>query len=531
MVSARRVRQPRPQSCLDCQAWGFAQLCPGCRGFRDRPHRFPLQRCDRCGTPQVPCWEGLCRGCCLDLSHNPASAPEQPWRQLSLGKPYTFNLTIHWVQLCIPQHERRWAQSPPAIATPSHPVSPHLLAPGQQPLLHLPRDWTAIGSLPIEELPALTPAAEQLIDDFQAYMHDQHWGAGPEKSSLRAIRVLVSWLGAEAPIPEDDIRTLSATERRARGKRLIQFLATRNMLVPSPRSDRDERKINSLIEAHPRTLAAELRAWVTVLRGEGRKRHRPTSWGTICRYMYCLTPVITTWSTRIDSFREVTDDDIKTVLQAHKGSRPATVHVALRSLFRALKQERLIFSDPTTGFTAPKPGSIPKPLASNQLQGIIDRAHTPAAKFVVVLVALHGMGSQDVTRLLASNLNLSNGRLITMRGGLSHTIYLDELTHAIATEWLRERHRRWPTCTNPHLIVTQNTAADTAGPPMHRTTINRIFKNLGLNPQQVRIDRIYHEAQVTADPIHLMRLFGISASTAMRYVQTAHPERTARLPR
>ena len=33
------------------------------------------------------------------------------------------------------------------------------------------------------------------------------------------------------------------------------------------------------------------------------------------------------------------------------------------------------------------------------------------------------------------------------------------------------------------------------------------------------------------DPLHVMRLFGISSHTAMRYITAAHPERTAKLPR
>ena len=45
---------------------------------------------------------------------------------------------------------------------------------------------------------------------------------------------------------------------------------------------------------------------------------------------------------------------------------------------------------------------------------------------------------------------------------------------------------------------------------------------------QLRQDRILHEARETADPLRLMRLFGISDGTAMRYVTAAHPERTAR---
>jgi hypothetical protein len=47
----------------------------------------------------------------------------------------------------------------------------------------------------------------------------------------------------------------------------------------------------------------------------------------------------------------------------------------------------------------------------------------------------------------------------------------------------------------------------------------------------LRQDRILNEAMETADPLRLMRLLGIAASTAVRCIAAAHPERTAGLPR
>jgi hypothetical protein len=47
----------------------------------------------------------------------------------------------------------------------------------------------------------------------------------------------------------------------------------------------------------------------------------------------------------------------------------------------------------------------------------------------------------------------------------------------------------------------------------------------------LRQDRIRDEAFEADDPLHLMRLFGIASHTTMRYVNAAHPERTAKLPR
>ncbi|WP_327310048.1 hypothetical protein OG730_43555 (plasmid) [Streptomyces sp. NBC_01298] len=53
----------------------------------------------------------------------------------------------------------------------------------------------------------------------------------------------------------------------------------------------------------------------------------------------------------------------------------------------------------------------------------------------------------------------------------------------------------------------------------------------GLTLVGLRQDRILNEAAETADPLRLMRLFGITEKAAMHYVTTAHPERTAKLPK
>jgi hypothetical protein len=52
-----------------------------------------------------------------------------------------------------------------------------------------------------------------------------------------------------------------------------------------------------------------------------------------------------------------------------------------------------------------------------------------------------------------------------------------------------------------------------------------------IEASQLREDRILDEARRTADPVRLVRTFGISGATAMKYVFTAHPERQAGLPR
>ena len=137
-----------------------------------------------------------------------------------------------------------------------------------------------------------------------------------------------------------------------------------------------------------------------------------------------------------------------------------------------------------------------------------------------------------------------NGRPCRMRAGTSrtvrktvrrahcsHTVYLDRLTHQLATAWAAERHRRWPDCSNPRLLVSPASAMDTRHSPVADNVFRKIFKQRGLTAQQVRQDRIRDEACATADPVHLIRVFGITTSTAMRYIYAAHPERRSALPR
>ncbi|MFJ1551062.1 hypothetical protein [Streptomyces sp. NPDC088246] len=60
---------------------------------------------------------------------------------------------------------------------------------------------------------------------------------------------------------------------------------------------------------------------------------------------------------------------------------------------------------------------------------------------------------------------------------------------------------------------------------MSHKAFQYFFRHLGINAEQVRIDRILDEARATADPVHLMTVFGITEDTAMDYLASAHPER------
>ena len=146
------------------------------------------------------------------------------------------------------------------------------------------------------------------------------------------------------------------------------------------------------------------------------------------------------------------------------------------------------------------------------------------AKLTVALIAIHGLGKKETTLLLLDDLDLSRGHLLVRRPTGRHTVYLDELSRTLVTSWLRERHRRWPLTANRHLLVTGQTAAPTP-PPIAFTVLDAIFPKLGLSPSKLRQDRILDEARHTADPVHLMRVFGLTAKPR-HVLRPGSPSRT-----
>ena len=147
------------------------------------------------------------------------------------------------------------------------------------------------------------------------------------------------------------------------------------------------------------------------------------------------------------------------------------------------------------------------------------------ARLVVALVAIHALRKTELTQLHLADLDLARGRLTVHRSVGRHIVYLDQLTHAFATAWLGERRRRWPHTSNPYLLVSQQSAVDSTPSPVTVPVIDHCFWPLGVSPSQLRQDRILDEARHSADPVRLMRVFGLSDTTAMKYLYTAHPER------
>jgi hypothetical protein len=531
--------------CPVCLGWGpLTQYtcCAACPKWR---RAFPGQAaCLRCSRVTHVSRDGLCRPCLMIIRDEDPGwiLRPQPGRPLQLGFLLTGVRLPRASSLTLPAN-RKDKQAPGGITTasrviqpsrprPAQPVSPHLVNPAQGILFAARRDWSFLNAGELDQLPALTSAASALVDELDRHARACGMDNGPRNNATKTLRILLAWLGADAPVHEADIRALSSRPSTA-VRRVLQFLDDRGMIIPDPARPGTavERTINHHIDALPGVIAGEVRQWVKVIRGEGRRAHQKLPFSTVRSYLNCFHPVLAEWGQHVTSLREITRDDVQAALSQHPGARAHNLLPALRSLFRALKREKIIFRDPTSGITLQTMQKLPAPIPTDQLRGLIDRAGPPLAKVTVAMIAIHALGKKETTLLLLEDLDLSRGQLAVRRPTGTHTVYLDDLSRTLMTSWLRERHRCWPLTRNPHLLVTRHTAVDTAGPPIAPTVLDAIFGELGLTPSQLRQDRILDEARHTADPVHLMRVFGLSAHPAMKYIQAAHPDRGPSMPR
>ncbi|MGW0732512.1 hypothetical protein [Streptomyces sp. NPDC002851] len=415
-----------------------------------------------------------------------------------------------------------------AASLTRRPTSPHVVDPAQLELFPTPpRDWSRLHP---EDEYALTPEAKALLSDFSDYLREQ--GVDPRfagTGSLRTLRVLTAQLGVEAPIREEDVNVIATLSGHHNGRRVICFLRQRGLLKPRPVTNAELVRARKLADSLPGPFADAVHTWIDVLLGQGSRSNPALASGTIYVYVQNAAPILRAWAASgATDLRQITREDIETAILDLPHFRRHSVHPPLRSLFRALRRERKIFRDPARSVSIPQAVRLPVPLPSDRLKGILGKVDDVRSRFIVALVAVHALAHDDLPSLLLNDLDRARGHLrVRRRGRLDHIVYLDELTTELATAWLRERHRRWPRTTNPHLLVSRVSAADEAGPKISTEVTKTVFERVGISASKLRQDRIYDEARHTADPVHLMRMFGLATSTAMKYIMATHPDKQA----
>ncbi|KUN29420.1 hypothetical protein AQJ23_01165 [Streptomyces antibioticus] len=266
------------------------------------------------------------------------------------------------------------------------------------------------------------------------------------------------------------------------GARLINYLRLVGQLAPDQRADAAMARARRIADAAPSPFRASVHRWIDVLSGRASRPSWPLAPATIYAYLRITSPCLRSWhDIGVDTLRAVTRDHIEQALDPMQGEAAKTLATALRSLFRALKREKLIFRDPARRVSLTTARPLPVALPDDRLHGVLERITGVRNRLSFVLAAVHALSVEDQRSLLIEDLNRSSGRLrVRRRGKTDHTVYLDEFTSRLARAWLVERYRRWPTSTNPYLLVTARTAVDDAHPRVCPNAITKTLRRQGL---------------------------------------------------
>jgi ribosomal protein L40E len=506
----------RVDSCADCLCWTglLGGRCRPCRLFR---WKHDLGGCPSCRR-QVPLGAaGRCR-LCLTTSRATGTIPTlQTGIQL-------FGLVGTPARVPSPR---------PLVEPPSRPAAGPGL--GQ---LRLPRAPVAsasarLGPRPTQRpKPRLVHRIRERHEELDAALVGYGQARGWSPETLRRVRDSLMVLLASQP-PLTSTSPLDATavhqfliDRHLTALRVIEFLTDQDLVRGNEHAILD-RWLARRLAPLPIQLRAEVQTWTEVLRGRGPRPGRPRKAATIQGYLRAFQPALADWSARYQSLRQVTSDDITDQLQRLTGPTRLLVAAVMRSLFKTLKTQRVLFTNPTAGLELhrePPPPALS--LDPARRAGLLDQLHRPDQRLIVLLAGVHALRPHQIRVLAVDDVDLTDDTLVA--GGRRRR--LDALTLAELGAWLELRRARWPASANPYLLVNQSTAGGLT--PVTRGYVQQVFARVGLTSQDLRMDRLLAEVQATGgDPLKLTEFFGISDPTATRYCLELDPLDQANQPR
>ncbi|WP_327714038.1 hypothetical protein OG381_00340 [Streptomyces sp. NBC_00490] len=332
------------------------------------------------------------------------------------------------------------------------------------------------------------------------------------RAGLRIILAIQDDPGA--PIPRSGLEFLNEIHLTA--KHVAAVLDEAGLLL----DDRDnvlrqwlERRLTGL----PEPMAGEVRIWYDVMAG-GRSRpprRRPRSATTIRLHFSWARPVLIEWAAGgHTSLREIAREDVAAALAA--SDHPARTGQGLRSLFHLLKQDHVLFADPTyrmrLGYHPPRE---PLPVDTAAIKALLDQSN-PARAAVASLVAFHGLSTSQVRNL----------QLVDVSAGW---LQLDDRKIPLAppvreriAAYLDHRTTTWPNTANPHLFINRRSAMETRNVGIRWI---KLLLGPGVSCRSIREDRILAEAMASrGDAKRLHDMFGLSINASLRYTGVVdHP--------
>lgn len=495
------VRRSRPwatRSCRDCFGWGWIDRprCKACWGFTSKA---TSRRCDVC-TREVAAIDGICRLCRRQASL--IAGPDNKARvDLTVAARTGHQLFI------IGTLRPRGGPQPQPVPPEPRSQQPHRVPARWTELLlfEMPRELRGVSS----KAPPLDPQLSASLSARAARIAElRGWPPRTLGSVRRGIRILCAVHRPGEPIRASTITQLTHTAVPA--NHVLEVFEELDIFL----DDRPD-ALDAWCEEHLSFLAPDVRAeldvWIGILR-HGAPRRRPRARATVITNLRSILPFLTEYAGKYTTLRQATRDEITSWL----ADRPYRAYdaSALRSLFSTLKAERLIFANPMRGIKGGRVAiKIPASLTADEVESVAVAAlQDPALRVVVALSGIHALPARQIRSMLVEHVDLPGRRLDPE--GLNRP--LDDYTAEAISEYFAYRQRRWPNSTNPHLLITRNTA--TTATAVGTFWMDRLVKELPVGVDQLRQDRILEEALVNgADPLHLAHVFSLGAKASLRY--------------
>jgi integrase len=508
-------------SCAECLAWGwtYAQgVCLACYNFAARN---PLTGdCAGCGR-RLPLKKEYCRLCWCQAREDRAVLAGDA-RSAVVIAPYLPGVRHHQLFFAgMNQRRARPRPAPPrpgAKGRPRKPPPPAVIGPrpGAVQLAlfgALPRAY-GFGRVDLRSGPPPTsPWLGWALHLAHVMAETRGFGPGVHQELNRNLVMLLDGYADGDVIRVSDFRGVLG-RRGASQAHTIEILAAMG-IVADDRPPVFDTWLSGKLDGLAPAIAVQARRWVLVLR-DGGPRRRPRKPGTAAAYLNTVRPALLAWSQSYDHLREVTRDDVLDYLAGLRGDPRRDALAALRSLFTWAKRDGVIFANPASRIRiGARTLPVWQPLTAGEITSAVQAAATPQARLCVALAAVHAARPGQIRALLLSEVDLGDRR-ITIAG---RPRPLDDLTRRLLTEWLDYRRARWPHTGNPHLLISKRSALKTG--PVSAPWI-RDLRGLPGTLDRLRIDRQLDEAIACgADPLHVAGVFGIDASTAIRYATNA----------
>ena len=366
------------------------------------------------------------------------------------------------------------------------------------------------------------PIGNALLRRLINYGQARGWSPSVLTTTRASLRIILAARDTLGPTPwasgsiQQLLITNASHRRNSSVARVTDFLVEEQMATMSTEPAFELWLTNEFVHL-PTRFATELTTWTNALRGRNVRARKPLQQDTIRSYVWIMRGPLTAWSQTCDSLREVTPEAVDEQIRTFTGAKRGLAAAATRSLFRTLKTERLIFANPAAHLRKQSvPAAPPTGLRPSDRVRLLTADLRRDEHLMVLLAGVHAMRAGQMVTLRVDDIDLTACTMTVV----NRPRPLDTLTAKYVTSWLEHRRQRWPHTANPHLLVNSQTANSVAAVDIGH--VSKTFRKLGHTAHQLRVDRFLDEVHNgAADPIRFVRLFGVTATTALHYCADA----------